>query len=152
MTVFITKRRGTLALDRRKLQRRAQRLLKMMDLAESELSLLLTGDEEMRELNSHWRGKDASTDVLSFSQQEGAGAQVQSQVLGDVVICLDQAQRQAKRRKVELLDEIVVLLVHGVLHLVGYEHVGVSSAESRRMFRKQEKLLTLLLPASRNKK
>ncbi len=145
MTVFITKRRGTVKLDRRKLQRRAQSLLKKMGLDEGELSILLTDDEEMQELNSNWRGKNKTTDVLSFAQQEGDGAQVQTHVLGDVVICLDQAMRQAKRRKVQLWSEVMVLLVHGVLHLVGYDHVGVSAAESRRMFRKQQELVSFLL-------
>ncbi len=145
MTVFITKRRATPKLDRRRLQRHAQRLLKKLEMQGHELSLLLTGDEEMRQLNSTWRGKDKTTDVLSFSQQEGEGAQVQPNVLGDVVICLPQAQRQAERRKVGLWDEVIVLLVHGVLHLVGFEHVGVTPAEAGRMARKQRTLVEFLL-------
>lgn len=95
-----------------------------------ELSLVLCDDAHIRELNSEWRGIDAPTDVLSFEMEEDAGPgegedgmpELPVNVLGDVVISLDTAARQAAERRHALLDEARVLLVHGVLHLLGYDH------------------------------
>jgi len=144
VTVHLTKRRGTPAIDRKRLIRRAQRLLDALDRPSCELSLLLTGDDEMTGLNSTWRGKDATTDVLSFAQREGALADLRPDVLGDVVICLPQAGRQARRRRVSLWDEVLVLLVHGVLHLLGHDHEGPDERRSAAMLGEQRRLVTLL--------
>lgn len=144
MTVHLTKRRGTPAIDRSKLIRRAQRLLKALEHPSSELSLLLTGDEEMTTLNRTWRSKDKTTDVLSFCQREGGSAVLRPDVLGDVVISLAQAQRQARRRKASLWDEVLVLLVHGVLHLLGRDHEGTDQGRADEMLREQKQLVSLL--------
>ncbi|KAL4419005.1 hypothetical protein ABPG77_000870 [Micractinium sp. CCAP 211/92] len=95
-----------------------------------ELSLVLCDDAHIRELNAEWRGIDAPTDVLSFEMEEDEGledgegglAELPVNVLGDVVISLDTAARQAEERGYGRLDEARVLLVHGVLHLLGYDH------------------------------
>ncbi|EFN59074.1 hypothetical protein CHLNCDRAFT_13914, partial [Chlorella variabilis] len=94
-----------------------------------ELSLVLCDDAHMRGLNAEWRGVDAPTDVLSFELEddddedaEGGAPELPINVLGDVVISLDTAARQAAERGQSLLDESRVLLVHGVLHLLGYDH------------------------------
>ncbi len=144
MSVQLTKRRGTPPIDRRKLQRRAQQLLAALDLAACELSLLLTDDAEMRALNRDWRGRDRTTDVLAFAQREGPGAELDRSLLGDVVICLPQAQRQARRRAAALWDELLVLLVHGVLHLVGHDHEGVGRRRAAAMRREQRRLVDRL--------
>jgi len=136
LTVHLTKRRGTPPLDRRRLQRRARRLLAEVGLAGRELSILLTDDEEMTALNRQYRGRDRTTDVLSFSQQEGERSGLQPALLGDVVISLPVAARQARKRSAALWDEVLVLLVHGVLHLLGHDHAG--------MHREQRRLVMLL--------
>lgn len=144
MTVQLTKRRGTPTVDRRKLTRRAQRLLDELGFGDHELSLLLTGDFEMQALNRTFRGKDRTTDVLAFAQREGLRAGLQPQVLGDVVISLAQAERQAARRGVAAWDELLVLLVHGVLHLLGYDHESDDPARARAMQREQNRLVAWL--------
>jgi rRNA maturation RNase YbeY len=144
MSVELTKRRGTPPIDRRKLQRRAQRLLAALDLADCELSLLLADDAEMRALNRDWRGRDRTTDVLAFAQREGPGAGLDRDLLGDVVICLPQAERQARRRGAPLWDELLVLLVHGVLHLIGRDHEGVGRRRAAAMRREQRHLVERL--------
>ncbi len=98
----------------------------------------------MTELNSAWRGRDRTTDVLAFAQREGPGPAPDENLLGDVVICIDQARRQAAENRVPLERELAMLLVHGVLHLLGYEHEGVDAATRRRMFRRQSRLLERL--------
>jgi rRNA maturation RNase YbeY len=106
-----------------------------------ELSVALVGDDEMRRLNAAYRKIDRPTDVLAFPSDHPS-------LLGDVVISLDTAARQAERHGVRLRDEVRLLLVHGVLHLLGYDHEH-SSAEARRMFRKQQLLLDRLAKPER---
>ena len=120
----------------------AETILTRTGRAEAELSLLLCGDGEIRDLNRRYRGKDEPTDVLSFPLQDA----VCPQLLGDVVISLDAARRQARARRVPAREEVRALLVHGVLHLLGYDHEA-SAAEARRMRRKERALAAALLPA-----
>lgn len=86
---------------------------------------------------------DRTTDVLSFSQREGRFPQIQPQVLGDIVISLPKAERQAREAGHSLPREIDRLLVHGLLHLLGYDHER-GPAEALRMQRKERQLLSRL--------
>jgi probable rRNA maturation factor len=99
-----------------------------------ECSLVLADDPIVRELNAAYRGRDRETDVLSFSQQEGVGAGVNTEVLllGDVVISVEQARRQAGRGASALEEEIVRLFVHGLCHLLGHDHDVRTRAEAMR--------------------
>ncbi len=106
----------------------ARRLLQQEGLARAGVSVLLTGDSAVHDLNLRYRGYDKPTDVLSFAQrdlQAGAppapalpGERVE---LGDVIISVDTAARQAVTHGVTLEEELALLAVHGVLHLLGYE-------------------------------
>jgi len=144
MTVRIAgpaRRRGLPAVDRLLLRARARRLLREIERAEHELSIALVDDGEMRALNSAWRGRDRSTDVLAFSLEEGPHAERSGRLLGDVVIGIETAARQARSRRRGLDDELLRLLVHGALHLVGHDHVRASDArcmraEERRILRR----------------
>lgn len=94
------------------------------------LSILLCGDARMRALNREWLGMDVPTDVLSFSSGE-------RDFLGDVVIDVPYAARQARRRGHSLKREVQILLAHGLLHLLGYDHERDDGA----MFRRQRRIL-----------
>ncbi len=101
----------------------------------SVLSIVLTDDAAVRELNRSYRGVDAPTDVLSFAQFEGgefALPEGDAPHLGDVVISLDTARRQAAEYGLALQDEVSHLLVHGVLHLLGYDHEQTEDAQIMR--------------------
>lgn len=95
-------------------------MLGALSLESSELSVLLTDDASIHALNLQHRAKDRPTDVLAFPLQED-GAEP-GPWLGDVVISLDTAQRQADSRRRPLLAEVRFLLAHGLLHLIGYDH------------------------------
>ena len=125
-----------------RLGRSARRLLRALDLRHGELSLLLVSDGEMRRLNRRWRGRDRPTDVLAFAQAEGPGGAPDG-MLGDVVISVDTARRQAAERGETLGREAERLLVHGVLHPLGYDHER-STAEARRMQRRERALARVL--------
>ena len=94
---------------------------------------MLVGDRTMTRLNRQYRGKAASTDVLSFPMREGSFASLSPHLLGDIVISAETADRQAKAGGRPLRDELAALLIHGILHLLGYDHQ--TPLEARRMKR-----------------
>lgn len=119
-------------------------MLDYLSLSTSELSILLTDDSGIQLINREHRDKDKPTDVLSFPQNEftkplviAAGGDLS--LLGDVIISLDTAQRQAEQRKRPLIEEIRFLLAHGLLHLVGYDHM--EPEEKRDMTRMTRRLV-----------
>ncbi len=114
-------------------------LASLPDLQSAELSVLLTTDEEVRELNRTYRGIDRTTDVLSFPQHEGEGADPNDPLLGDVVISMDAVERQALEYGHSLEREMAFLTVHGVLHLLGWDHQDPKDEE--RMMGKTEAIL-----------
>ncbi len=124
-------------VDGRALVATAKRLLAAIGEAESAISLSLIGDVAMRELNRGYRGKDAATDVLSFPM-EHAPAPDAERLLGDVVISVDTAARQATEYDATLQRELYRLLIHGLLHLLGHDHVR--AAERRVMEREERRL------------
>jgi probable rRNA maturation factor len=101
-------------------------MLGALDLGAAELSIALTDDSEIHELNRVFRRRDRPTDVLAFAMREGAptgqSPQPGHELLGDVVVSVETARRQAARRGRTLAAEVRVLLAHGLLHLVGYDH------------------------------
>lgn len=105
----------------------------------NQLSILLTDDAEIKRLNRRFRKKDKSTDVLSFSQLEGV-INPNNTLLGDIVISLETTKRQAGAFKVSSERELLRLLIHGILHLAGYDHEDVPPAEMRRMRRMERKI------------
>ncbi len=102
-----------------------------------ELSLLLTGDEEIRDLNRRFRGKDRPTDVLSFPMDDNL-------LLGDIAISMDRASAQAQEAGTPLETELARLLVHGLLHLLGYDHVH-GGRQAARMGEREGFLLAELM-------
>jgi len=118
------------------------------NLPECELSLSVVTDRGIRALNRTYRGIDSATDVLSFSQIEQAGVAPADPrsvtnsaglMLGDVVISIDTALRQARELRVTPASRMRRLLIHGFLHLIGYDHER-SPSEARRMFARERAL------------
>ena len=113
------------------------------EVANFQLGIVITGDEEMRELNHRYRGVDATTDVLSFAMQDESseGSEDDEAIaqfplmangieqLGEVIISLPQASKQAEVRGHRLSKEITILVIHGVLHLLGFDHETDDEAE-----------------------
>jgi probable rRNA maturation factor len=116
-----------------------RKLLSITGQQNAEVSVLLVGDKAMRSLNRRYRGKDRTTDVLSFPLREGRFTRIQPHILGDIVLSLPAAARQAKAAGEPCHAEIGRLLVHGYLHLLGYDHER-SSAEASRMDGRERRL------------
>jgi probable rRNA maturation factor len=102
------------------------------------LSILFVGDRQMRSFNRQYRGKDRTTDVLAFSMREAPP--FSGRLLGDVVIAVPTAARQARQGRRSLDEELTILLVHGILHLCGYDHER-SEKEAHRMHRREGMIL-----------
>lgn len=94
-------------------------------------------------LNEQYRKKSRPTDVLSFPMQETGLPEIQPQLLGDIVISLETAGRQAQQHGVDLYEELAFLLTHGILHLLGYDH-ETSPGDKKRMFAKQKEIMQSL--------
>jgi probable rRNA maturation factor len=121
----------------------ANRILAEMGEPSAELSVTFVGDRRMRTLNRQYRKQDRTTDVLAFAVREGP--LVQSALLGDVVVSMPTAIRQAKTAKRSLDEELIILLIHGILHLFGYDHER-NEQEAHRMRRKEQTVLHSLRP------
>ena len=121
----------------------AQRILNDLDRPDTELSVLVTGDDEIRELNRQYRGLDRPTDVLAFPQLDSDNnfGNAGHDLLGDVVISRQRAEVQAREQGVQFDIEMRRLLVHGILHLLGYDHEG--SDEDAVAMRELEDMYTL---------
>lgn len=106
----------------------------------AEVTVAFVSDHAMRELNRRWRGKTGTTDVLSFPADQNEFEKSGGPRLGDVVISVDQAARQAAENKLALEDEIAQLILHGLLHLCGYDHETDSGTMNRLELRLRRKL------------
>jgi probable rRNA maturation factor len=109
-----------------------------------QLSVVLTGDVQIRELNREFAGENHATDVLSFSLREGEAfvAPDETDRLGEVIVSFETAERQADEAGHHVEDEIAHLLVHGVLHLIGYDHV--EPADETKMRTRERSILSEL--------
>jgi probable rRNA maturation factor len=113
---------------------RARRMLIALRLGEAELSIVFCGDAAIHRLNAEFRGIDKPTDVLAFAQGEQLAVpslRERAPMLGDIVLSLPTAARQARHKRREVLDELTMLLAHGLLHLLGIDHR--TQTEWRRM-------------------
>ena len=104
-----------------------------------ELSILLLDDRQIAPLNARYLQRTGPTDVISFPMHHAALPQVQPALLGDVVISVATAQRQARERGISLEAEIAFLLIHGILHLLGYDH-EISPGKARKMRAREKEL------------
>jgi len=104
-----------------------------------EVSVTAVDEAEMAELNQGYRGRTGSTDVLSFALNEGEGGEVGDYWLGDIVVCPAVATRHAHEAARPVADEVRWVLIHGLLHLLGYDHAH--DAEAARAMREKERWL-----------
>ncbi|MBI5137278.1 MAG: rRNA maturation RNase YbeY [Nitrospirae bacterium] len=152
MPIHLTNRQRRFPIDMARLRARAEACLKHLGIDHATLSVLLVNDRAMRRLNRDFRGINRPTDVLSFPMFEGSPAVVAATVagvaeahaeLGDVVISVETAHRQAAALGIPEDGELALLLAHGTLHLLGYDH-ETGPAGAARMAAEEGRLLTAL--------
>src|SRR5262247_4701936 len=141
MPVEIIRRDDGKKFPSRKLKKIAQKVLEIVEQDQAELCLVLVCNAEIRKLNAQFRKKDYPTDVLSFPTGEQLPEGMP--ILGDVVISVEKAKAQSKERQRTLNEEVVTLLIHGIVHLLGYDHER-SSKDARIMERLEKKIYRTL--------
>ncbi|MFO7839104.1 MAG: rRNA maturation RNase YbeY [Desulfosalsimonadaceae bacterium] len=140
MTVLIDNRQNRFRLSTEQIRKPAQAILNALGSAEGELSVLLLDDAAIAGLNQQYLGRPGPTNVIAFPMGEGDFADIQPELLGDVVISVDTAAKEAEELGISLSERIRELLIHGILHLFGYDH-ETAEADARAMEEKSEALL-----------
>ncbi|MBP7342199.1 MAG: rRNA maturation RNase YbeY [Syntrophaceae bacterium] len=147
MNIQIDNRQKCIKIDKRRIRRLSARLLKLIGCSPKELSITFVDDPAIRTINREYLGKDKPTNVISFSLLEGEYGNINPDVLGDVVISAETALRDAGAGHYCVDEEIVFLIIHGVLHLTGYNHENTTRANALKMKRKERELFRLLADA-----
>src|SRR5512138_1087780 len=144
MNIAITncQRRQKIAV--KKVRAAASKILSVLGCKDAELSVSIVGDRKIRVLNREYLQKDRPTNVISFPMQEGEFAALSPDLLGDVVISADTTAREAEDGGVSFHERLVFLLLHGILHLTGYDHERSGETEAKRMEAKERKVFALL--------
>ncbi|MBR5347321.1 MAG: rRNA maturation RNase YbeY [Deltaproteobacteria bacterium] len=143
-TIHIGNRQKNQKIDLTKTERIASRILDALECPEAELSVVVVDDAGIQELNRDYLGRDRPTNVISFPMLEGEESGIVPGLLGDVVISADTAARDAEEAGSTFEREFFFLLIHGILHLVGFNHEGVDDAEIARMEAKEDELFALV--------
>ncbi len=114
-----------------------------MDYPDAELSILIVDDQQIAQLNRQYLNREGPTNVIAFSMRQGQFSDIAPNLLGDVVISADTTQREAQSAGISMQDRFDQLLIHGTLHLLGYDHEN-TAAEAQKMEAKTNELLQLL--------
>lgn len=122
-------------LNKKKLEKIVRFVLKSVGVFQANLSIAFATDSEIRRLNYLYRRKNIATDVLAFSMREGKRLKRDSSILGDIVISVERAKKQAKRFDSTFKRELYLYIIHGILHLVGY---GDEKPSAKRLMRRKE--------------
>jgi probable rRNA maturation factor len=138
--IAVQNRQRAVAIRTATVKRRVQQIMLYLGCADKELSVVFASDQLMRTLNRVYRSQDRPTNVLAFPQLPASYSGPAAAVLGDVVVSLPVAVREAHALQQSLEDRVTYLLLHGILHLLGYDHEQ-STAKRRRMEALEEEVL-----------
>ena len=139
MKIAIENRQSRQKIRKIPLRKVAQRILSVSGCPDAQLSVLIVDDHEIHQINREYLGKDRPTNVISFAMQEGEGSGIQPELLGDVVVSAETAARDASDAGVYFDSELYFLLLHGILHLLGYDHT--TDDEKVKMWQLQSKIV-----------
>jgi probable rRNA maturation factor len=143
MKILIRNQQRLRSLNKEQISKAAEKILTILKQPRAELSILFVGDRKMLQLNCSYRGIRKSTDVLSFDSRIPVSQAGPDRVLGDVVINVYRAASQAEQQGTGFYDEVCRLLVHGTLHLLGYDHED-TRYRAMKMKKKEEELLNAI--------
>ncbi len=143
MKILIKNSQRHRSLNKKEITRTAGNILSSLNQKSVELSILFVGDRKMAELNTTYRGIKKSTDVLSFEAGIPMENSETDRILGDIVINIPRTESQAEEYGTSFNDELYRLLIHGTLHLLGYDHVD-SPARARTMEKKEREIFNAI--------
>lgn len=144
MKIAIENQQSRLKIRKIPLRKVAQRILSASGCPDAQLSILIVDDPGIQEINRDYLNKDRPTNVISFAMQEGEGGGVQPDLLGDVVISADTAERDSLDAQSSFESELYFLLLHGILHLLGYDHERGTEADAKLMEAREREIFTLI--------
>jgi probable rRNA maturation factor len=145
MRIQIDNRQKKQVILKRPLRKIAQRILDASGYPRGELSITLVDNASIQEINRDYLDRDWPTNVISFSMLEGEGGGIQPQLLGDVVLSTERAASDALEADIPFEHELWFLLLHGVLHLIGYDHERGSEEDAQQMEAKEREIFALLV-------
>lgn len=137
MPIFIRNEQINVNIETTKVRRSLNRILSLLGQRDKEVSILFVDDSMIKEINKKYLGRNKSTNVISFAMSEGDDKYCNQTLLGDIVISADTALRDSKKERFPFLDEIDFLLIHGILHLLGYDH-ELNEKEAFKMKKKEQ--------------
>ncbi len=141
MAILIENRQKRIEIASPRVRQEINSVLKFLDSADSEVSILIVDDEEIAEINHQYLDRNWPTNVIAFSMREGDFGEINPHVLGDIIISVDTALRDARQGGLSFEDEFVYLIIHGLLHLLGYDHE--TSEEDAKIMQEKEKEIFL---------
>lgn len=143
MGVLIDDRQNKHKISLEKIRKKSQAILNALDSPDGELSILIVDDSQIKILNREYLKREGPTNVIAFPMREGEFSNITPHLLGDVVISVETAQKEAEKTGISMAERFTQLLVHGILHLFGYDHEK-SEEEAVEMEKKSEELLELI--------
>lgn len=143
MEVQIGNRQSIHRISKKKIRQTASVILNALGYPDAELSILIVDDQQIAQLNRQYLNREGPTNVIAFSMRQGQFSDIAPNLLGDVVISADKAHREAQSAGISMQDRFDQLLIHGTLHLLGYDHEN-TEAQARKMEEKNNELLKLL--------
>lgn len=145
MEILLRNAQRKFKIDRNKLVCHIEMALVELRQLDCEISIMLVNDAKIRRLNKEYRNRDQATDVLAFPQDADAKNDNGGPLLGDVVVSVETSRRQAKKHRLSAEEELVLLIIHGTLHLLGYDHER-SGKDKREMQNKTRKIFSHIFP------
>jgi metalloprotein, YbeY/UPF0054 family len=143
MNLQLQNNQNKIKINRRKIRTAILKILKILECADKEISINFVDDTKIKQLNKQYLGKDKATNVLSFSLREDEYGNINPQVLGDIVISVETAQKNAVYGNLTVDQEINFLIIHGLLHLLGYDHENTTKKETSKMRKKERELFNI---------
>jgi probable rRNA maturation factor len=143
MNLQIQNNQNKIKINRRKIRAAILKILKILECADKEISINFVDDTKIKQLNKQYLGKDKATNVLSFSLREDEYGNINPQVLGDIIISVETAQKDAVYGNLTVDQEINFLIIHGLLHLLGYDHENTTKKETSKMRKKERELFNI---------
>ncbi len=144
MKIQIKNKQTKVKVEKRRIRKTVSTLFEILCCQDKEISVFFTDDDHIKKLNNDYLGRNKSTNVLSFSLQEGEYGGVNPHIMGDIVISVDTAKKDASKGHLTFEQEIDFLLIHGMLHLLGYHHENTSRKQANEMRKKERELFNII--------
>ena len=144
MSLSILNQQKKHKIDVRRIRRNLHKLLRKLDCQDNEICILFVDDEHIHDINKIYLKRDHPTNVISFAMTEGSFGNVHPEILGDIVVSVETAARDAKASGLDMMDEVEFLVIHGLLHLLGYNHESNHPHEAEEMGKQERELFFFL--------